>query len=276
MKRLIYAEIFKLAKQSKTYYALASILIIEVIILLSAYFEGTNILNLLLENLRKSFYFQGSLLNGNLLQYLVLNTLWFHLPLIIMIVVSGTLTTEYKDKTVQAVMLQPVKKWQWILSKYIVAILFTVLVVIALYVTSYWLCRGLFGAGDLVVYLDGLNFFPAKESAYRIRWAFVAGSLSMLFFAVSSLTIAVWLKDVTKTWIVCSLFLIVCNLLLKIDLGNAWLNQYSFVKLNDTWQYFFQFTIPYRTILINWWILVGYIILMGAAGIYVFHKRDIG
>ena len=276
MKRLIYAEIFKLAKQSKTYYALASILIIEVIILLSAYFEGTNIINLLLENIRKSFYFQGSLLNGNLLQYLVLNTLWFHLPLIIMLVVSGTLTTEYKDKTVQAVMLQPVKKWQWILSKYIVAILFTFLVVLALYVTSYWLCKGLFGEGDLVVYLDGLNFFPAKEAAYRIRWAFIAGSLSMLFFAVSSLTLAVWLKDVTKTWIVCSLFLIVCNLLLKIDLSNAWLNQYSFVKLNDTWQYFFQFNIPYHTILINWWVLVGYILFMAAAGIFVFHKRDIG
>jgi hypothetical protein len=64
--------------------------------------------------------------------------------------------------------------------------------------------------------------------------------------------------------------------LLKIDLGNAWLNQYSFVKLNDTWQYFFQFTIPYQTILINWWVLVGYIFFMAAAGIYVFNKRDIG
>lgn len=276
MKRLIVAELFKLAKQRKTYYALASIFIIEGIILLSAYFEGTNIINILLDNLRKSFYFQGSLLNGNLLQYLVLNTLWFHIPLILMIVVSGMLTAEYKDKTVQAVMLQPIKKWQWILSKYVVAVIFTIGVVVLLYVTSYWLCNGIFGEGDLVVYLDGLNFFPAKEAAYRIRWAFIAGSLSMLFFAVSSLTMAVLLKDVTTTWIVCSLFLIVCNLLLKIDLGNTWLNQYAFVKLNDTWQYFFQFTIPYQTILINWWVLVGYILFTAAAGIFVFNKRDIG
>lgn len=276
MKRLLIAEIRKLVMQSKTYYALASLLIIEGIILVSAYFEGTNIINLLLDNLRKTFYFQGSLLNGNLLQYLVLNTLWFHLPLIIMIVVSGTLTSEYKDKTVQTVLLQPVKKWQWILSKYLVAIFFTMLVVGVLYITSHWLCKGLFGEGDLVVYLDGINFFPAKDAAQRIRWAFATGTLSMVFFAVSSLTLAVWLKDVTKTWIVCSLFLIVANLLLKVDLGNDWLNQYSFVKLNDTWQYFFQYSIPYATILLNWWVLVGYIICMAAAGIVVFHKRDIG
>ncbi|WP_353683094.1 ABC transporter permease, partial [Pseudoalteromonas sp. S407] len=52
--------------------------------------------------------------------YLILNTQWFHLPLILMIVVSGTLTTEYKDRTIQTTMLQPVKKGQFILAKYIV------------------------------------------------------------------------------------------------------------------------------------------------------------
>ena len=101
MKSLIKAEIYKLVRQSKTYYALASLLMIEVIILFSAYFQGKNILDILLENLKKSFYFEGSLLNGNLLVYLILNTLWFHLPLILMIIVSGTLTTEYKDRTIQ-------------------------------------------------------------------------------------------------------------------------------------------------------------------------------
>lgn len=276
MRRLLKAECFKLFRQSKTYYAIASILIIEAIILVSAYFEGTNIINLLLDNLRKTFYFNGNLLNGNLLQYLVLNTLWFHLPLIIMIVVSGMLSAEYKDKTVQTVLLQPVKKWQWILSKYLVAIAFTVFIVGLLFITSYWLCRGFFGEGDLVVYLDGLSFFPAKEAATRIQWAFLAGTISMVFFAVSSLTFAVILKDVTKTWIVSALFLIICNVLLKIDLGSDWLNQYALVKLNDTWQYFFQYDIPYSIIMVNWLVSVLYIVTIATVGIIIFQKRDIG
>lgn len=276
MRRLLLAECYKLFRQSKTYYAIASILIIEGIILVSAYFEGTNIINLLLDNLRKTFYFNGNLLNGNLLQYLVLNTLWFHLPLIIMIVVSGMLSAEYKDKTVQTVLLQPVKKWQWILSKYLVAIAFTVFIVGLLFITSYWLCRGVFGEGDLVVYLDGLSFFPANEAATRIQWAFLAGTISMVFFAVSSLTLAVILKDVTKTWIVSALFLIICNVLLKIDLGSDWLNQYALVKLNDTWQYFFQYDIPYSIIMVNWLVSVLYIVTIATAGIIIFQKRDIG
>ena len=141
------------------------------IILVSAYFQGTNIIDLLLENLKQRFYFEGSLLNGNLLVYLILNTLWFHLPLILMIVVSGMLTAEYKDRTLQTIMLQPVSKWKFILSKYIVAIGFTLLVVFALALSSFGLSYFFFGKGDLVVYLNGLNFFDAGDAYYRLRWS---------------------------------------------------------------------------------------------------------
>ncbi|WP_253256210.1 ABC transporter permease [Formosa algae] len=129
MRALIYSEFYKLFKQSKTYYALAALFIIEGVVLISAYFQGTNIIDILLDNLKQTFYFEGTLLNGNLLVYLILNTLWFHLPLILMIIVSGILTSEYKDRTVQAVMLQPISKWKFISSKYIVAIVFTIAVV---------------------------------------------------------------------------------------------------------------------------------------------------
>ena len=251
MKSLIKAEIYKLVRQSKTYYALASLLMIEVIILFSAYFQGKNILDILLENLKKSFYFEGSLLNGNLLVYLILNTLWFHLPLILMIIVSGTLTTEYKDRTIQTTLLQPVIKWKFIVSKYLVAIGFTVLVVLFLAITSFLLSYGLFGKGDLIVYINTLNFFSAKDAFIRLQYAFISGALSMVFFSVASLTIAVIFKEATKTWIIAALFLILSNLLLKVDFGNTFFNQLFFAKLNDTWQNFFYFTIDWNIVYLN-------------------------
>ena len=167
MQYLLKAEIFKLFKQSKTYYALGALFSIELLILFSAYYQGTTIIDLLLENLKQKFYFEGTLLNGNLLIYLILNTLWFHLPLILMIVVSGTLTSEYKDRTLQTIMLQPVSKWKYILSKYLVAIAFTLLVVGLLAISSFGLSYAFFGKGDLVVYLNGLNFFDAESAEIK-------------------------------------------------------------------------------------------------------------
>ncbi len=276
MKSLIKAEIYKLFRQSKTYYALASLFMIEAVILFSAYFQGKNILDILLENLKKSFYFEGSLLNGNLLVYLILNTLWFHLPLILMIIVSGTLTTEYKDRTIQTTLLQPVSKWKFITSKYIIAIGFTLLVVLFLAFTSFFLSYSLFGKGDLIVYLNTLNFFTAKDAFLRLQYAFVAGALSMVFFSVASLTIAVIFKEATKTWIISAFFLIFSNLLLKIDFGENIFNKIFFAKLNDTWQIFFNYTIDWSLVYTNASLLIGYILVFMGLGIYIFHKKDIG
>jgi ABC-2 type transport system permease protein len=276
MNALIGAEIYKLLRQSRTYFALAAIFVIEAVVIFSAYYQGSNIIDILLDNLKQSFYFEGNLLNGNLLIYLILNTLWFHLPLILMIIISGMLSSEYKDGTIQTVMLQPVSKWKFILSKYIVAVLFTVLVVFFLAVTSFLLSYSIFGNGDLIVYLDTLNFFNSNEAFYRLSWAFLAGTFSMVFFSVASLTIAVIFKEATKTWIIAAFFLILSNLLLRVDFGNSWINRLLFVKLNDTWQYFFYANIDWDRIFWNSLLLIVYTLIFMCLGIYLFNKKDIG
>ena len=276
MKQLIIAEIRKLLNQSKTYYAIGSLFLIEAIVLFSAYYQGNNIIDILLENLRKSFFFNGTLLNGNLLVYLILNTLWFNLPLILMITLSGMLTSEYKDRTMQTIFLQPVVKWKFILSKYIVAICFTVLTVLFMAITAFTLSYGIFGRGDLIVYLNSLNFFESKDAFYRLQLAFVSGALSMIFFSVVSLTIAVIFKDATKTWIVSALFLILSDILLKIEFNNRWVNRFLFVKMNDTWQHFFYYKIDWVIIFQNAILLVLYSLLFMGFGIYLFDKKDIG
>lgn len=272
---VLKAEIYKILRQSKTLYALAAIFIIEGFVLLSAYYQGTEIIDLLLANLKDSFEFKGDLLNGNLIIYMILNSLWFHIPLILMIVVSGFLTSEYKDRTVEAVLLQPVNKITFIGSKYIVSIIFTVLVVILLAITTFLISYMIFGKGDLVVYLDGLNFYPSNEAFWRLCCAFMVGTVSMLFFSVVSLTFAVFFKDATKTWIVSAIFLVCTNLLLKIDFNNSFWNSFFYSKLIDSWQYYFYYEIPYQTIYLNIAVLIFYCLIISGIGIIVFNSRDL-
>ncbi|WP_035679027.1 ABC transporter permease [Flavobacterium limnosediminis] len=276
MKSLIIAEISKLFKQSKTYYALGCLFLIEAIVLFSAYYQGSSIIDILLDNLKKTFYLKGNLLNGNLLVYLILNMLWFHLPLILMIIISGSLTSEYRDRTIQTIMLQPVSKWKFILSKYIVAVGFTIMVVLLMAITAFVLSYGIFGKGDLVVYLNTLNFFESNDAFHRLQLAFVSGTLSMVFFSVVSLTIAVIFKEATKTWIIAAFFLIFSNVLLKVEFDNYLLDRLFFAKLNDTWQYFFYSRIEWQIIYQNSVLLILYTLLFMGTGVYLFHKKDIG
>ncbi len=275
MISLVGAEIYKIRKQSKTLYALAAILIIEGFVIVSAYYQGAGIIDLLLDNLKDSFEFKGNLLNGNLIIYLILNSLWFHIPLILMIIISGFLTSEYKDKTIETVMLQPVSKLNFILSKYVVSIAFTIFIVLLLAVSTFLVSYWIFGRGDLVVYLDGLNFFKSDDAFNRLILAFLSGVNSMVFFSVVSLTLAVILKDATKTWIVSAIFLICSNLLLKIDFQNEILNELFFSKLTDSWQYFFYYKIPYATIYFKNLLLLSYTVFIMLIGVIIFKRRDI-
>jgi ABC-2 type transport system permease protein len=275
MKWLLYAEMLKLIKQSKTYYAITAIFAIQLLIFIMAYYQGSAILDLLLSNLRQSFYFEGKLLNGNLIMYTVLNSLWFNVPLILMIVTSGMVTDEYKDGTVQTVMLQAVEKWKFILVKYIIALLFTLLVIALMMITTFTLAYAIFGTGDLVVYIGTLNFFESADAFSRICWAFASGSVAMAFYSIVSVTLAVFIKEAAQTWIAAALFLIITNLLLKVDFGVAGLNSFFFPKLVDTWQQLFNYQTDWLKISINNALLLFYGVTAAAAGILVFHKKDI-
>lgn len=274
MIRLFQAELYLIFRQKRTYYGLAAILIIELFIVVGAWFQGSEIIGILLDNLTKNFFIEGNLVNGNLVMYIVLNALWFNLPLIIMIIVSGFLTNEYKDRTIQTVMLQSVKKLDYIAAKYMSAIAFTLFVLIFLFITASALAYGLFGNGDLITYLNSLNFIESNEALGRIIYAFAVGAVLLVFYSIVSITFATIFREITITWIACIFFLILCNLLLKIDLGI--LNLWFFPKLIDGWQYFFYFDIPWAKVLINQLYMLGYIVIFMAAGIITFIKKDIG
>ncbi|PWJ41954.1 ABC transporter permease [Sediminitomix flava] len=275
MTEIVKIELYKLFKQARTYYALLALFILEVIIMLVAYIQGNSILELLLSTLKQNFYFEGNLLNGNLILYVVLQSLWFNLPLILMIVISGMLTDEYRDKTLHTSLMQAIPKKHFILSKYLVAAIFTAGVVCFLWLTAISLSYLFFGKGELIVYLNSLNFFPPSEAFKRISFSFSSGLLSMLFYAFISLSIATFFKDATKTWIVAALFLVLTNILLKVDVGNEWFSLLFFPKLMDTWQYFFYYEINWTAIFSNSLSLIVHSLLFAGLGIYYFSKSDV-
>ena len=268
------ADVYLLFRQKRTYYGIAATLIIVLFIMLGSWYQGKQIIETLLEGLTKNFLVQGNLLNGNLVMYLVLNSLWFNLPLIIMIVVSGLLTNEYRDRTLQTVLLQAVDKKTYVVSKFFTGVLFTLVLIIVLFIFSTLLAYTLFGQGDLITYLGGLNFYETEDAFQRIAGAFLSGTNLMIFYATLSMTVAVIFKEMTVTWIVSALLLIITNLLLKVDFGvmNGWL----FPKISDTWQYHFYSEIPQQLIHSNNALIFAYTLVIAMIGILIFNTRDIG
>lgn len=262
-------------RQKRTYFALAAIFILEFVVFAIAYDQGKEILDTLLESLQETFYFEGNLLNGNLLTYFLLNSLWFHLPLLLMIIITGMFTMEYQDGTLRTVFLQPVSKRDFICAKYSTAFLFTLVVVLLLAITAFAFSYGLFGSGDLLVYFESLNFFEPKEAFGRLLLGFLSGTFTMLFYASVCMSIAVVLKESLKTWIMATLALILTNLASQLQTSLPGWDYWFFPRLINTWQKFFFYEIPWEQILWGHVVLIVYTALIVYLGMVYFKKSDI-
>jgi len=274
MINIILLELQKLFRQKRTLYGIAVIFAIELFIVAGAYVQGKEVLNILLDNLSQNFVLEGNLMNGHLVMYIVLNSLWFNFPLIMMILVSGILTSEYKDGTIQTIFLQAVSKSTFILGKFMTAIIFSILVSLFVLITSILMAYMVFGTGDLITYLDGLNFFESNEAFKRILMGFGSGILLMILYAVFSISLAIWFKDQTITWILCAFVLIFNGLLLKVDLGP--LNYWFLPKITNSWQQFFYYKIQWNVVTHHHLLLIFYTVLIGFLGAFSFVKKEIG
>ena len=276
MIRLLKWEIFKLTRQSRTYYALLALFVIEAFVMATAYFQGRDLISMFLGSIEQSFVLKGNLLNGNLLIYIILNSLWLHIPLILMIISSGLVCAEYKDGTIQNVMLQGVRKMDYILAKFGAAIIFTLVIMLLMAITATALAYLVFGKGDLVVYMDSLNFFPHHAAVVRIVAAFTAGTLAMVFYSCVSVLIGIIVEDATKAWILSALFVILSTLLIKIDWGNLPLKQYLYFNLVETWQQMFYYKVDKFAIVTNSILICAYSALVIILGSRLFIKKEIG
>ena len=96
----------------------------------------------------------------------------------------------------------------------------------------------------------------------------------MIFYGVTSISLGVWFKDQTITWILCAFVLIFNGLLLKIDLGIF--NHWFLPKMTNAWQLFFYYEIEWNYVWHNHLVLLAYTLLIGFLGMMSFTKKEIG
>ena len=160
MPTLVWIELQKLFCRSRSYIAFIAIGLIVGVIEWGLRLEGRQVLELLMQNLQEAFLLQGNLLNGYLVTYLVLNSLWLHVPILIALVTGDLVSGEAQAGTMRLLLTRPVGRLRLLTAKYLAGLLYTALVVAFLAVTSWGMGRLCFGTGDLIVFYQTLNIVP--------------------------------------------------------------------------------------------------------------------
>ena len=277
MIKLVRIELYKIFKKWRTYIGFLAIAVLIPIIQIAMLIEGEKSLNFMTRNLQQSFVFVGNLLNGYLITYLILGSLYVHIPFLIALVAGDLLAGEATSGTYRILITRPVSRIKLVTSKFAAGLLYTYSLIFWLALISLGLGIIIFGTGELIVLKSSqIIIFAKNDVLWRFILAFLFASLSMsvvtaLAFLFSSL-VENAIGPIISTMAVIIVFIIISAI--EINIFQT-IKPYLFTTYMSSWRLFFDDKINYQEIINSCLILLAHIVVFFGSAIWIFKKKDI-
>lgn len=276
MNTLVKTELYKIFTKPRTYIAFGAVFVIILGIQLGFYFEGEEVLSFVIQNLKDSFIFQGKLINTWTVSYIVLNSLWIHIPVLIALVTGDLIAGEANSGTFRLILTRPVSRTKLLIAKFFAGFTYTYMVIIFMIVMSLGFGSLLFGGGDLLLLKGTLNIFPSEDALWRFGLAYAYGILSMTVVASLAFMLSAFAENSIGPII--GTVAIIVGITILSTLGFSILKPvlpYLFTTYLPSWQLFFDYELDMEKIIRAVVVDLVYIVLFLSVTFYYFRKKDI-
>jgi ABC-2 type transport system permease protein len=277
MLRLVWFEAIKTFTRLRTYIGFLAFGILVPLVVAGLKMGGQRAFEKnLLATLEQDFIVGGNILNGWFFGFFFLGALWVHVPIVLTLVAGDQIAGEGNAGTFRFLLTRAESRSRIITAKFIVTLLYTAVMVLFIGVLTLGLSLAVFGGGDLLVVKRGLVVLPESglPAHFLLAWAlailsmFVVSSLCFLFSAFTDNSIG----PIVATMAVIIISLIIITLPFEMfQTIRPWL----FVNYFDTWQKVFDDPVPWRDIMKNVWILLGFTALFFSVTLAWFNRKDI-
>lgn len=276
MINLISFELSKLFRKWRTYIGFLAIGVLVPIVQIVLFYEGDRFVNMALRSVQQTFMFDGNLLNGYLIGYLILQALIIHIPFLIVLVGGDILAGEATSGTYRMLLIRPVSRLKIISSKFLAGIIYTNVLLAFLAFMSLIVSLIIFGTGELIVFENILYIFASDDVFWRFGMAYGYAALSMttvfaLSFLFSSL-VENAIGPIVATMAIIIIFAILSAL--NFDALKV-IRPYLFTNYIADWRLFFRDPVEIREVINSGIVLLGHIIGLYAITVYLFIKKDI-
>jgi ABC-2 type transport system permease protein len=273
----IYNEVIKIALKPRSYLGLAAITVLVGVILFALKSDGMSIISFVTSSFEQTLSFEGNVLNGNLVAFIILQMLIVQIPLLVALVTGDLVSGEAAMGTIRMLLTQPISRTQLLLSKFIAGGIYTLIVIIWLGFMSVIMGKILFGSGDMMVLnSDGLVILQEADVNWRYLGGFLVAFLAL--FTVSSLSICLScftdnsIGPIVTTMAIILLFTIIGTL--DVHVFDS-VRPLLLTTHMASWRSFFEDPLPIQEIKNSVLILLIHNILLISISIYVFNKKDI-
>ncbi|MFZ4521034.1 MAG: ABC transporter permease [Bacteroidales bacterium] len=276
MLTLLRIELYKIFTRKRSYIGFFAVIVIVVLAQAGMLWEGRTLHQLLTKNLSDTFFMQGNLVNGYLVSYLILNFLWIHVPLLIVIVTGDLISGESQGGTLRLVLSRPVSRTGLVTAKFLAAIGYTFILMVLFAFFSLLPGLVLFGKGDLMVIFNAINIIPQDDLLWRFLLAYFLGFLAMTSVASLSLFFSAHasnsLGPIITTMAVIILFTLISTFNFELF---APVKPFLLTSYLNSWQQLFLLETDMQAVWRDAAVLLIHIVLFYTATVITFNRRDI-
>ena len=276
LSTLIQIELYKIFSKGRTYIGFGAIFLIILFIQLGIYVEGQNVFDFITQQLGQTFEFEGNVINGYLISYIVLNTLWIHVPILVALVTGDLISGEANKGTFRLLLTRPISRTKLLIAKFLAGWTYLLLLIIFMSAVGMGIGLLIFGKGDLMVFRESINFFAADELPWRFVSAYLFGMLSMT--VVASLAFMLSAFSSNSIGPIIGSVAIIIGVTIISTIGFTWMkhiNPYLFTTYLPGWQVFFDYELDTALLIRSVVVQVVYLILFLGTALIYFRKKDI-
>lgn len=277
MTKLIYFELVKIATKPRSYIGFAAITAIILLIHFAMYVDGQSYISFLTQSLEQSFNIEGKFLNGNLICFIILQTLIIQMPLLVALVTGDIISGEAAHGTLRLLLTKPYSRSQILWSKIMAGSIYLTVLLTWLGILSLGLGLWIFGKGDLVVLkTEQIVILRENDILWRFLWAFAIAFLSLQVVAALSLLLSCFTDNSIGPIIISMAIIILFTIIgtLDIPLFDT-LKLFLFTTHMIVWRNLFDNPLDMKLIFTSVGILVGHVVVFTALAFYFFKRKDI-
>ena len=272
-----YNEFVKISAKPRSYIGIGAITLIIVIILFAMKADGLSVISFVTAPFEQSLAFEGAILNGNLIAFIILQMLIIHVPLLIALVTGDLVSGEGAMGTIRLLLTKPISRTSILFSKYLAGCAYTLVILLWMAFLALIVGKWIFGVGDLMVLnSDGLIIIQQQDLAWRFVCGFAVAYLSMVMISTLSLTLSCFSENSIGPIVTTMAIIILFTIIGTLDIPS--LNRvqpFLFTTHMVSWRNFFEDPLPIKKIIESVVILLVHIIGLLSVAVYKFNRKDI-
>ena len=273
----IYNEFIKILAKPRSYIGIGALTLLICIILFAMKADGSSFISFVTSSFEQTLSFNGTILNGNLIAFIILQMLIVHIPLLVALVTGDLISGEAAMGTIRMLATKPISRTKIVISKFIAGAVYTFILTLWLIFLSLFVSKFIFGSGDLIVLnSEGLVILKEQDILWRYGLSFIVAFLSLLTVSSVSICFSAFAENsigpIVSTMAVIILFTIIGSMEVSVFQN---IKPFLFTTHMASWRSFFEDPVPYSKILKSIIILVVHNILLVSIAIIKFNKKDI-